>query len=194
MYARAGPGADLGGEITAGSPRRSASSSTSRLPKARRVPRPAWAHRALVQRRAASSAWPSDLQRPGSLLELPHSAHLQRARLQLAQAVRDLHRQLHRRLFSDRHVPDGTASRAVGAREGRLLPRWPLPHPDGGGRSLQQLLQPRLELRAESGPRPIPEKPVALAGWHGTAPNAGIRARAVRRSSGQVVIILPPME
>jgi hypothetical protein len=78
----------------------------------------------------------------------------------------DLHRQLHRRPLSDRHVPDGTASRTVGAREGRLLPRRALPQPDGGRRSLQQLLQPRLELRAESRPRPIPEKPVALAGWH----------------------------
>ena len=68
------------------------------------------------------------LQRLGQVRDLPRPAALHRAGAQFAYAERDRHRRVPGRPLADPHVPHGAARGAMGASEGRLLPRRALRH------------------------------------------------------------------
>ena len=78
-------------------------------------------------------------------------------------APRDRDRRLPGEAVARRALPHDPAARAVGAHEGRVLPRRPVRHAAGRDRALQRPLQAETDRGRGQRPGRVPE--VALGGW-----------------------------
>jgi len=94
--------------------------------------------------------WQDAVRRQGEVRHVPRAAALHRAGQQPARARRDRRRRLPGRSLTDAHVPHGAARRALGAPEGRVLPRRSVRDPARRRQPLRRVFQARVERPGEA--------------------------------------------